>query len=84
MQVISSSDARNNLAAMLDKAQYEPVTIQRQGRNAAVLLSYEEFERLTNTHRLAFQAICDDVGEKAASRGLTEEKLMEILADNHS
>lgn len=82
MQTISSSEARNNLAAMLDKAQHEPVAIQKQGRNAAVLLSYEEYERLTNAHRLAFQAICDDVGSKAASRGLTEAKLMEILAEN--
>lgn len=82
MQTISSSEVRNNLAAMLERAQHEPVAIQKQGRNTAVLLSYEEFERLTNAHRLAFQAICDEVGAKAASRGLTEEKLMEILAEN--
>ena len=82
MQTISSSKARNNFAAMLEKAQNEPVVIQKQGRNTAVLLSYEEFERLTNAHRLAFQAICDDVGAKAASRGLTEEKLIKILAQH--
>ena len=82
MQTISSSEARNQLAAMLDKAQHEPVAIQKQGRNAAVLLSYEEYERLTNAHRYAFQAICDDIGAKAEARGLTEEKLMEILAQN--
>ena len=80
MQTISSSEARNNLAAMLDKAQHEPIAIQKQGRNAAVLLSYEEYERLTNASVAAFQAICDDIGAKAQSRGLTEEKLAELLA----
>jgi len=80
MQIISSSEARNNLAAMLDKAQHEPIAIQKQGRNAAVLLSYEEYERLTNASIAAFQAMCDDIGTKAAARGLTEEKLNELLA----
>jgi prevent-host-death family protein len=82
MQTVSSSDIRNNFAAMLEKAQHEPVAIQKQGRNAAVLLSYEAFERLTNAHRNAFQAVCDDVGAKAAARGLTEAKLIEILASD--
>lgn len=82
MEIISSSEARNKMAALLEKAQHEPVAIQKQGRNAAVLLSFKDFERLTNAHRLAFQAICDEVGAKAESRGLTEAKLMEILA-NH-
>ena len=80
MQTISSSDVRNNLAAMLDKAQHEPITIQKQGRNAAVLLSYEEYERLTNASVGAFQAILDRVGTNAKSRGLTEAKLDELLA----
>jgi prevent-host-death family protein len=41
MLIVSSSEARNNLAAMLDKAQHEPIAIQKQGRKAAVLVSYE-------------------------------------------
>jgi prevent-host-death family protein len=82
MQIVSSSEARNNLAAMLDKAQHEPIAIQKQGRKAAVLVSYEEYERLTNASAAAFQAICETIGKKAEARGLTEEKLAEILAEN--
>ena len=66
---------------MLDKAQHEPIAIQKQGRNAAVLLSYEEYERLTNASVAAFQVICDTVGAKAKSRGLTEAKLVKLLAE---
>lgn len=80
MQTVSSSDARNNLASIIDKAQHEPIAIQKQGRNAAVLLSYEEYERLTNASVMAFQAISDDIGAKAKSRGLTEKKLTHLLS----
>jgi prevent-host-death family protein len=80
MQVISSSEARNNLAAMLDKAQQEPIAIQKQGRNAAVLLSYEEYERLTADPVRRFQSICERIGRNAAARGLTDELFHEILA----
>ena len=82
METISSSDARNNMAALLEKAQHEPVAIQKQGRNTAVLLSYTDYQKLSNAHRAAFQAICDDVGAKAESRGLTEARLMEILTEH--
>jgi prevent-host-death family protein len=80
MQVVSSSEARNNLAAMLDKAQQEPIAIQKQGRNAAVLLSYEEYERLTADPVRRFQSICERIGCNAAERGLTDELFHEILA----
>ncbi len=80
MQIISSSDARNNLAAMLDKAQYEPIAIQKQGRNAAVLLSYAEYERLTGDPVRRFQSICDRIGRNARERGLTDELFDKIIA----
>lgn len=80
MQIISSSEARNNLAAMLDKAQHEPITIQKQGRNAAVLLSYEEYERLTVDPVRRFHNICDRIGRSARERGLTDEIFDEIMA----
>ncbi len=80
MQIVSSSQARNNLAAMLDKAQHEPIAIQKQGRNAAVLLSYEEYERLTCNPSSRFQSICERIGRNATERGLTDEIFNEIIA----
>lgn len=81
MRIVSLSEACNNLATVLEKAQKEPVTIQNQGRNAAVLLSFEEYQHLINAHGHTFQAICDDIGMKAEKRGLTEEKLAQILSE---
>ena len=82
MQTVSSSEARNNLAAVISNAQKEPVAIQKQGRNEAVLMSYEEYQNLSNSSVAAFQTLCDYIGDRAASRGLTEEKLAEILSEN--
>ncbi len=82
MQTASSSDVRNNLAAMINSVQIEPLTIQKQGRNEAVLMSYEEYEKLSNASVIAFNTLCDYIGERAESRGLTEEKLAKILTKN--
>lgn len=80
MQIISSSEARTHLSAMIDKAQSEPVTIQKQGRNAAVLLSYEAYEQLTADPVRCFQSICDRIRKDAQERGLTEEIFNAIIA----
>ena len=67
--------------ALLDAAQREPVTIRRQNRDVAVLLSPEEYDRLRAFNTEEFERFCDRIAEQAAARGLTEEKLAEILAD---
>lgn len=82
MRFVSATDAKQRLAALLDAAQKEPVVIRRQKRNVAVLLSAEEYERLRGLNALDFQEFCDRVGAAAAARGMTEEKLHEILADD--
>src|SRR5271166_1739008 len=74
-------DAKQRLAALLDAAQREPVMIRRQNRDVAVLLSPQEYDRLRALNTDGFQRFCDRISERAAARGLTEEKLTEILAD---
>jgi len=81
MRHVSATEAKQRLAALLDAAQREPVVIRRQKRDVAVLLSTEEYERLCALNRDEFQRFCDRIAERAAARGLTEDKLSEILAD---
>jgi PHD/YefM family antitoxin component YafN of YafNO toxin-antitoxin module len=59
----------------------EPVVIQRQKRDVAVVISVQEYERLTRVNVAEFQRFCDAVGERAAQAGLNEEKLAALLAD---
>lgn len=79
MRYVSASEAKQRLAAVLDAAQREPVTIRRQNREVAVVLSPLDYRRLTAANVAEFQRFCDRVSDAARARGLTEEKLDELL-----
>ncbi len=81
MRYVSATEAKQRLAALLDAAQREPITIRRQKRDVAVVLSPQEYDRLRALNTAEFQRFCDRVAEGAAARGLTEKRLAEILAD---
>ena len=81
MPTMSATQAKQNFAAMIDTAQREPVRIQRHERDVAVLVSAEEYERI---HKLRVQELIrlsDDMGRYAESRGMTDELLEKLLAD---
>ena len=80
MRYVSATDAKQGFADVLDAAQREPVTIRRQKRNVAVILSVAEYDKLTGLNIDEFQRFCDLVGERAAERRLIEEKLADLLA----
>lgn len=48
MKTLTATDAKNHFGEMIDMAQAEPVRVQRQGRDVAVVLSPEEFRRLSD------------------------------------
>ncbi len=79
MQYISATDAKKTLGAVIDKAQREPVVIQKQNRDAAVVISPEDYKRLTKLNIEEFQKFRDDVAQRAAAHGLTKSKLNKIL-----
>jgi len=81
MRYVSATEAKQALSAVLDAAQREPVVIRRQKRDIAVLLSMQDYEKLTAVNVGEFQRFCDRVAERAAARGMTEEKLAQILSD---
>ena len=81
MRSFSATEAKQNLAALLDAAQREPVVIRRQKRDVAVVLSPEEYERIHDFNVRQFQRFCDEVAKEAKARGMTEEILTELLAD---
>ena len=82
MRAISASDAKQNLASVLDTAQREPVMIRRQNRDTAVVLSPAEYNRLRGLNITELKELTRRVSEKAAARGLTEKKLAELLASD--
>ena len=81
MRYVSASDAKQRFAALIDTVQREPVTIRRQKREVAVVMSPADFSRLRNNNIEEFQRFCDRVSARARARGLTEEKLDALLND---
>jgi prevent-host-death family protein len=79
MRYVSATEAKQGFAAVLDAAQSEPVVIRRQNREVAVVLSFKEFDRLRGINISEFEQFCDRIGREAGARGLSEDKLAEIL-----
>lgn len=82
MKTIAASEARQSFASVIDAAAREPVVIRRQQRDVAVVLSMQEYERLTQLNKAEFQRFCDAVGQRAAEAGMTEDQLAALLADD--
>ena len=81
MQHISDADAKQDFDSLLDAVQHEPVTIRKQDRDVAVLLSQGEYDRIYGLNLEEFHRACRRLSDEARAHGLTEEKLAEILAD---
>ena len=79
MRYNAASDTDPKLATLLDAAQAEPVFIERDQQEVAVLVSAREYDRLSGKAAREFNAFCDKMADEAAANGLTEEKLQEIL-----
>ncbi len=47
MRAATATDVKNRFGEFLDEARAEPVAVNRNGRNVAVLISWAEYERLT-------------------------------------
>lgn len=81
MQYLSSNKIADNISSILEVIKREPVVISQQQEEVAVILSMEEYQRIVYYNIKDFNDFCDQVGQKAKNKGLTESKLSEILAD---
>lgn len=80
MRTVTASEAKQKFASLIDTASREPVVIQRQKRDVAVVLSMAEYERLTRLNIAEFQRFCDRIGSQAEAAGMNEGRLAELLA----
>lgn len=84
MKSVAATEAKNRLGAILDEAQREPIVIRRQNRDIAVVLSMADYERLRSGNVRAFLELRNDVAIQAAARGLTDERLADLLSGNEA
>jgi prevent-host-death family protein len=81
MRTVSASEAKQNFAAVLDAAQREPIMIRRHDREIAVVLSPQDYERLRAARVADYLSLARNAGEHAAARGMGEQVLEQLLAD---
>ncbi|KHG39283.1 MULTISPECIES: type II toxin-antitoxin system Phd/YefM family antitoxin [Aphanizomenon] len=82
MQFVSDTEVNQAFAAVIDKVQREPVTIRQQNRDVAVIMSIEDYQRITRINIQEFQQCRKNIGRKAQERGLTEDKLNKLLSED--
>ena len=82
MKKVAATEAKNRLGAILDEAQREPIVIQRQDRNVAVVLSMAEYERMRTGNVTAFLDLRRQVAAAAKAKGLTAKRLAKLLKDD--
>jgi prevent-host-death family protein len=82
MKTVPATEAKNRLGAILDDAQREPIVIRRQNRDIAVVLSVADYERLRSGNIQAFLDLRNQIAAEAATNGLTEKRLNELLAND--
>jgi prevent-host-death family protein len=78
---MSATQAKQNFAALIDAAQREPVRIQRHERDVAVLVSADEWEKIHKMRVEQLLRFTEETGRYAASKGITDELLERLLAD---
>ncbi|MGD0731566.1 MAG: type II toxin-antitoxin system Phd/YefM family antitoxin [Terracidiphilus sp.] len=81
MPTMSATQAKQNFAALIDAAQREPVRIQRHERDVAVLVSAQEWEKVHKMRVEQLIRFTEETGRYAASKGMTDELLEQLLAD---
>lgn len=82
MQTISATDAKNQLAGVMEKAIKEPVMIEKNGRPFVVMMSVAEYEKkAADDRKQAFTKLCQELAATAKKSGMTGEILQSILAD---
>ena len=75
----TASNTDPKLSTLLDAAQREPVFIERDRPEVAVLVSARDYDRLSGKATREFLDFCDKMAAEAAANGLTEKKLEELL-----
>jgi antitoxin Phd len=82
MRKVSSLDAKNRFGQLLDAAQRAPVTVTKNGRPTAVLMSIEDYERMRGAAWKRLFETTATARKDAAGRGLTDELLDELLTND--
>lgn len=81
MKSITALEAKNRFGEVLEAAQRQPVSITRNGRPSVVVISAESYARRQRMARERLRQSLQRAGDHAASQGMNEDVLAQLLAD---
>ena len=81
MRTIPSGEVGKELRELIDAARRSPVTVADEGGPAAVVMSIEDYERLRGEAWERLSATLARARRTAGNRGLTDELIESLLAD---
>lgn len=81
MQTISANEAKTHFGKLLDNAQREPIRVARHNRVVGVMVSAEDYEAMRAFYANRLQHTLTQSAQTAADKGLTDEQLEQLLAD---
>lgn len=79
--VMNSTEARENFGSLINKAQREPVQIERHGKPVAVVLSIEDFNLLSEAVAEKGEAYQKAFSEATGSVFTESDNVLKRLAD---
>jgi PHD/YefM family antitoxin component YafN of YafNO toxin-antitoxin module len=81
MKVMTIAEAEAAFDKVLESLADDSVVLKRGGRDVAAVISIDDYEKLRRLKVEEFLALCERTGREAEARGLSEEKLAELLRD---
>ncbi|HEU0228993.1 MAG TPA: type II toxin-antitoxin system Phd/YefM family antitoxin [Burkholderiaceae bacterium] len=81
MQTFTANEAKTRFGELIDRVQREPIQVTRRNRVVGVMVSAEDYHAMREFYADRLRRTLRQSAEEAVAKGLTDEKLQQILAD---
>lgn len=82
MKVMTVAEAQATFDKVLESLAEDSVVLKRGEDDVAAVVSIEDYDKLKRLKVEEFLALCERIGRQAEARGLSEEKLAELLRND--
>ena len=81
MQTFTANEAKTRFGELIDRVQREPIQVTRHNRVVGVMVSAEDYHAMRAFYADRLQHTLKQSAAEAVAKGLTDEKLEQLLAD---
>ena len=81
MQTITANEAKTRFGELIDRVQRGPIQVTRHNRVVGVMVSAEDYHAMRAFYADRLRRSLKESAEEAVAKGLTDEKLEQLLAD---